>query len=568
LQVTLLGETLGSHTYEAKDTRNAEEGDASFFGFIHDAEPRTHGIIEIQPQNLAELNDYLEGEELVATIRKWLQSQLNGESHFLKSRLLIVLRIPKRRSDDEEPEAVDIWAFATEASITDVGESIGAWEMHDEELGLLIDPGNGKKGEDIQVLICNPTPALTKNRAALISGLPHSKDDAQVIVGVGTLGSQLLMTLVRQGQGTWTVVDKDHLMPHNVPRHVLTQLFVGRPKAEMMAHLANDLFEKPVASAIVADVLTDETNDVQEALQDGDVILDASASVSVARHLTLDVSSKARRVSLFLSPHGRDLVLLAEDSRRETRLDQVEMEYYRAVAAPESPFPDHLLDHGERLRYGRSCRDLSSTLSQEDAALHAANGARAYRRVTESLLETPVAQIWRVGEYGNIRHFNIEVSPHIEVVIGDWTVSISRHTFSEIEELRASCLPNETGGVLIGAFDTARKRVYIADHIPSPPDSEEWPTSYRRGIEGLLYQLQEIDRRTAGQLEYVGEWHSHPNGARTIASPDDEKLFQWLAEHQKRDGLPAVMAIAGDQSRLRWYVKALPQHTEISNQSK
>ena len=62
-----------------------------------------------------------------------------------------------------------------------------------------------------------------------------------------------------------------------------------------------------------------------------DAILDMSTSVSVARMLARDTESTARRISLFLTPSGRDLVLLAEDKERGITLDALEMQYYRAV---------------------------------------------------------------------------------------------------------------------------------------------------------------------------------------------------------------------------------------------
>ena len=53
---------------------------------------------------------------------------------------------------------------------------------------------------------------------------------------------------------------------------------------------------------------------------------------------------------------------------------------------------------------------------------------------------------------------------------------------AKLSSLREPKLPNETGGVLLGSFDVERRILYIADALPSPPDSEEWPTLYIRGL--------------------------------------------------------------------------------------
>ena len=52
-----------------------------------------------------------------------------------------------------------------------------------------------------------------------------------VVVGAGTLGSQIITTLARSGFGTWTIVDEDDLLPHNLARHALNGFYVGHSKA-------------------------------------------------------------------------------------------------------------------------------------------------------------------------------------------------------------------------------------------------------------------------------------------------------------------------------------------------
>jgi integrative and conjugative element protein (TIGR02256 family) len=115
--------------------------------------------------------------------------------------------------------------------------------------------------------------------------------------------------------------------------------------------------------------------------------------------------------------------------------------------------------------------------------------------------------------------------------------------------LRKQKLPNETGGVLLGHFDTAASVCSIIDIIPSPPDSEEWPTSYIRGCVGLRKRIQEVEDQTLNQIGYAGEWHSHPRGALVSPSADDLKAYKWLATRMLAETLPAIMLIIGDGKR-------------------
>jgi len=137
---------------------------------------------------------------------------------------------------------------------------------------------------------------------------------------------------------------------------------------------------------------------------------------------------------------------------------------------------------------------------------------------------------------------------------GEWTLFLAGQLLAKLSELRAAKLPNETGGVLIGLYDLDRKFIYVVDTVPSPPDSAEWPTLYIRGAEGLLLEVEIFSKRTSGQLEYIGEWHSHPDKCPTLPSPDDIKVFAWLTEHMSVAGLPALMAIVGESNASSWFL--------------
>src|SRR5690606_15628892 len=121
------------------------------------------------------------------------------------------------------------------------------------------------------------------------------------------VGSHVVNNLVRAGYGRWTVVDSDVLLPHNLARHSLPGVFVGQSKAEAVAMMLNSTIAGPPAvRAIAEDILLTPSPDLVTALETSDLILDMSASVAVGRHLARNVSSPARRMSLFLNPDGTD----------------------------------------------------------------------------------------------------------------------------------------------------------------------------------------------------------------------------------------------------------------------
>lgn len=93
----------------------------------------------------------------------------------------------------------------------------------------------------------------------------------------------------------------------------------------------------------------------------------------------------------------------------------------------------------------------------------------------------------------------IEVSPYAEVTVGSWTLAVPHQLLREIREQRQARLPNETGGVLIGVFDTQHRRVYIVDIILSPADSQESPIAYTVAWRGYQKNLPVSANARAGR---------------------------------------------------------------------
>ena len=377
-------------------------------------------------------------------------------------------------------------------------------------------------------------------------------------VGVGALGSQVVQTLVRSGFGRWTLVDEDDLLPHNLSRHALAPFFVGHSKAVAMAVQLNQFYQDDSGTQpIHADVQApgDQRDQLEQALAGAEIILDMAASVPVSRHLALDATSGARRLALFLNPQGTDLVLLVEDAARTFPLDGLEMQYYRA-AATEAALTGHLAPAAGRVRYARSCRDVSAILPVHLVGLHAAIGAHAIRQVRQS--DDPGIQVWRADPNTlAVTTHRIPVSVVRRHRIGDWTLVVDDHLLTRLRQQRAVKLPNETGGVLLGTYDFLRRIIYVVETLPSPPDSRECPDLYIRGCEGLAGQLADMVSRTGGQLEYIGEWHSHPDGCSCAPSTKDIALFGWLAAHLGTTGQPALMAIVCQGGMSAWCVGTL-----------
>ena len=536
--------------------------DIRFTAFVLRGTPQTHGVIPKQPANLAELDAFLRPagihllDRLRAQFRIW-----HSHEPLLDTKLALILALPKARYTGAEAEAVEVRAFGSPMTLGEIGEKIGVLKNYRHVNGgrRYAKPfiGTEEHPDQARVHLFNVNFAFTGDQASVLNGQLTQDHSPVVALGLGALGSHVFINAVRSGFGQWTLIDDDVLLPHNLSRHALDGSAVATSKATALAAVANRTISGPaVARAIVADVLSPgfAKQEIEDALDGAAIIVDMTASVPVARYLAHEAKSGGRRVSLFLNPSGSDLVMLAEDNDRKIPLNWLEMIYYRELVR-QRPLESHLSRAGDRVRYGQSCRDLSSTIPQEKVALHASIGSRAVRAVQSET--SAVIAMWRSDDEMNVAKVGLRPNPPVVEKYGDWSLFTDQALLDKIHRLRVDKLPRETGGILVGAFDKQRKILYVVDVIESPPDSQEQPTLYIRGSAGLSAELERIRRVTAGGLDYVGEWHSHPDGVSCRCSPDDRRVFQWLTDLMRPEGSPAVMLIACDGPQNLWSVDNL-----------
>jgi len=514
--------------------------------------PQTHGVVRFLPRNLAQLHELVSaaGLDLVSDLRNRLDSW-EREKAPLDSFLILIIFFPKMRTDGGAIETFETWAFLTAQSIREVGERLGLWQLQSGALGRLLVADHGRP-EEILLDVLNPTFSMSRESAAMLNGI--SPNETRIVaIGLGALGSQLVTKLIRAGYGMWTFVDEDFLLPHNVVRHELSSQAVGFLKAPVMMQWANSLIGiGAVTEAIAADVLRPgkEVDRLRNALAQAEVIADFSASVALGRHLARDENSPARRISAFLNPRGTDLVVLCEDKERTIPIDCLEMQYYRAILR-DPRLSRHLERADGRARYAQSCRDLTSTIPEDLVSMHASIGSRALRSAVDQRHAS--IEIWIADESLAVERVTTNVAPVQEFRLGDWLLSVDEELLKTVLSIRRDKLPNETGGVLLGSFDLERRIAYVVETIPSPPDSIERPMAYIRGCQGLLEAVHAVEKKSGGMLQYVGEWHSHPDGYGVQPSGDDRAEFEWLAGYMQADGLVPLMLIAGENTQA-WFL--------------
>jgi integrative and conjugative element protein (TIGR02256 family) len=562
--VCMLTRTIPQPPAQVKPGASKKDLPLEFVATAFQCAPQSHGVIRKQPATLHDLHEIAAGigtdflRELRTRVKTW-----EPDEAALGARVFLIVSFPKIRQSEGSVEATDIWTFLTSCTLLELGKEIGLWDLTGQKRGQLLRIDESRRGEAVGLTLFHSHFSLSRKRAALLNSQRSRYDGKLVAVGLGALGSQVALNLIRSAYGEWMFIDSDLVFPHNLARHALDGPAQCYPKAHTLASFANSLIHgTPIARSIFADVLEPDNakEGVETSLASADMILDLSASVTVARHLAHASGYPGRRLSVFLTPTAEDLILLAEDTGRTVPLDSLEMQYYRAIAT-DPRLDGHFKPRDGRRRYGQSCRDVTSDIPQDLVALHAATASRAIKAMCST--EDASIAVWRTDADGNVHRVDVRPAKAIRHTMADWTVCFDAILVQRLAELREAKLPKETGGVLLGSFDLEKRLVYIVDTIPSPTDSEEWPTLYIRGCRGLRAKVDDVAARTDGMLEYIGEWHSHPKRCSTAPSDDDLQVFAWLTELMDVEGLPALMMIVGDRGQSSCYIGIMSRNESL-----
>lgn len=484
--------------------------------------------------------------DLVEAITRFVTSVQN-EVGLGDAMPVILATFPKSSEPDGEIESQEHWAFSLNDTVAEIGVAMGAYDTVGGYTAALI--GQRADPDKLPELSLEPMIVIQELEPEAVPQLSGWDDDLETKcfgIGAGALGSKIIELSLRGGFGRWKILDKDVFHPHNSIRHVLGDWAIGDPKAENLRHFLNQAIPgERVQQAFVEDIENVEglSDELRAAISEADLVIDASASVSVSRALT-QMDSVPRSVSLFFNPGATDLVMLAEDAEKAQSLFDLEASYYAALISDDR-LGSHLFDVGARtIRYGNGCSDLTARIGPDQVGILSGIGSKALRQVPKS--DCAQAKIWRLQDDGSVSVVEVPISDFRGEQMEEWEVRWSNALIEKLSKERTRELPNETGGILLGVVDFDKRMISICTTIEAPPDSVKRPHYFERGQTGLEMRLKEIGAATAGQLRYMGEWHSHPKNVPARPSAHDDGLFSVLGRLFKGTGEPHIMAIISD----------------------
>lgn len=515
--------------------------------------PVVQGFVERDPATLGELADLLamRGVQLLPQLIAALSHGVGSAgvpARATETFVVIILRIPIVREAGGEVQRVARRAFLVQGDLRQLGVKTGALQLHEGRYYAVVqgsflapEPATDWKTEPIfpMGVLQFPDGAAARKQSSVDDVGPYG-----VLVGAGSLGSAMLNLWSRSGWGEWSAIDKDHIKPHNLVRHVAFAQHVGELKCDVVAELNGAATDGAAAvTPVRGDACDLGAPHVQEAMKKSTLVVDASAALEYPRLVSFH-DNLPRHASAFVTPSGNGAVLMLEDQQRVTRLCSLEAQYYRALLRHDWG-AKHLEGNLGTFWSGASCRDISVAMPYSRITAHASTLAEQIMLC--SRVKAACIRIWsRDAETGGVSVHDVPPAEERRLHFGDLTVFYDEWLASYLKSLRLAALPAETGGVLLGYLDFNVGAIVLVDVLPAPPDSRSSADSFERGTVGLAKAVQEASARTAGIVGYVGEWHSHPSGHSATPSRDDLVQLAEISLGMYGDGLPALQLIVGE----------------------
>lgn len=133
-------------------------------------------------------------------------------------------------------------------------------------------------------------------------------------------------------------------------------------------------------------------------------------------------------------------------------------------------------------------------------------------------------------------------------------VWLSHRAAEQIRLNAAKYFPLETGGVLLGWRNGPNRT--IVDVIGAGPNALHGRMRFLPDHPWQMHHIREAFRSTSGDLDYIGDWHTHPDGIARMSAEDTITLRK--ISQKVKD--PAMLIAAGNLSA-GWHLEAWLQPT-------
>lgn len=392
--------------------------------------------------------------------------------------------------------------------------------------------GVGNLTNELIVSLQSHSEPLTVEMANFLSGRQEAY--SSLYIGAGSLGAKAILHDARSGNINIAVCDNDTLLPHNLARHSLASLNVGRNKAEALVEEIKSLFPATDTKSVVA-VPIDATR-LSTEFQHFKRIVDTTASKQVLNYMVNSiVPGSAKYFKAEIADEGALGLFYTEGPERNPRMD--DLVNWACYLATEKPQLQLWRQNDTRrtlttLNVGLGCNSTTTVMSDDTISFHASFLSRWLQMESsdKKLHKGGVFAISCIDEQAEspvISSERFEVDPFTVLNCQDGSGWELRMKAGIEAYLLGECnkkAPKETGGVLVGIANYKTKTIHVFDIISEPQGSYGTYSRFVRGNKGLPAEIDRIKDVTGGIIGYIGEWHSHPMNLKTLSAVDREAI--------------------------------------------
>lgn len=387
---------------------------------------------------------------------------------------------------------------------------------------------NNNQSAHIDEVLIKDYPNMTTARD--LSKTPASIYDKRIaILGCGAVGSKLALHLYRSGIDKLTLVDYDILEPHNLCRHALlcTPFEKGQKKVELLKEALNGLF------LCVSDQIETSEKDAiaylkETDLKKVDLIIDASASSSVMHGIDSIKFPDSTKVVRACLSQGGDIGITYVSTGSQRLLSDFYAEILRLSITDDDI--SHWLnqekkDSKEDVRIGEGCHSYTMKVSDDTISSHAALMSNLIRHIKEPRSEDGIMLSIANDIFPGSMVTNwYSIPDYFTFPCGndkEWNIRISRDLLDSIRKDVRAHGKKEAGGYLFGQIDFKRHLIYVLSNY-IPEESKHAVTQIELSKKGYHQYYKMISDRSAGQIFYIGDWHSHPSFPLEMSQLDEK----------------------------------------------
>lgn len=373
---------------------------------------------------------------------------------------------------------------------------------------------------------------------------------SMVLVGCGSLGSHLAISLGRMGDAPSVVIDNRSLQPHNAARHALLarngkdSLFSMGYKADSLADALEGLGQKPCAlTDNIIDLMRNQKLLKSALPKETWGVVNTTGSLAAREAMLASSFLQQRVIEGALFGEGKIGVLTVEGPARNPNIGDLMALAYDQFRTDDGMREAILAGKHSSREIGQGCNSMTMALPDAVISQIAASMTLAIADMRTKGLPTDGGRLFVGARTGiSIVWDDLMVAPFTEVLAEgrvEWSVRISKPVHEAIRR-DISAWPNvETGGILMGRISESARMFHVVGLLPAPEDSTRSQSEFVLGIKGRRSAIDEYIKSTANALYLLGTWHSHlrPSGP----SPKDKSTADLI---KKGRIFPSVMLIA------------------------